>query len=158
MASNVVFRRLNGHVIPIGSGQAKKGVKRKAALAVAGAGAVAAGAKMSGNKRTGLKIASSVLSIASGVVSAFPFGGGLKGLAKGTAISFGLDTVATAANAAAASSGSGTKKQKLKAFAKQEVINAGLSYGALGVTLLSNPAVRKKLAQWGSRFIAKVAL
>jgi hypothetical protein len=161
MGSEVAFRRIGGKIIPMRKGakgvySAKKTLGPRSKAFVAGAAAGSAIGSMQSISTSAIKLASTGLAIAGGVVSALPFGGGLKGFAKGTAIGLGIDTASTALNAAAAARTPGSKKDKVKAFAKQEAVNIAAGYGAFGATMLANPAVRKKLAEWGARIAGKV--
>lgn len=123
---------------------------------VGGAIGVKGANKVKGISNAALKYSSTALAVVGGIVSGLPFGGGLKGLALGTSVGFGIDAVSTAANAAHATRIEGSKKEKIKAFAKHEAVNAGVGYAAFGATLLAQPAVREKLAQWGAKVLSKV--
>lgn len=155
--SQVSFRRLGGRIVPITKGQGKK-------LAVLGAAATtgaAAATVLKGKKKnretqaSAFKLSSTALAIGAGIVSGLPLGGGAKGFIKSTALAFGIDAAGVAANAAHAARLKGTRKEKTKAFLKQEGVNIAAGYTAMGATLLANKSIRNRLAQWGVKLLLK---
>lgn len=159
----VAFRRVGGRIIPIrnqsSSSMLKKKIAGAAAVSVVGATAGVAGATRTIEKKTkgpdkNFLALGYGLQVLSGIVSGFPFKG-KAGIAMNIGGSIAADLGATAAMARSTASMKGSKREKIKAFAKHQAIGTGIGYAAFGGTLLANPAVRAKLLQWGSKIVLR---
>jgi hypothetical protein len=163
--AGVTFRRIGNRIVPIkdaANAIAKDPAKRKIASAVAvgavGVSSVSAATRKTEKKTNGpdkkFLALGYGLQIASGILSGYPFKG-KAGLGLNVGGSFTTDVASTASFAKATASMRGTKKTKLKEYAKHQAIGTGIGYATFGATLLANPAVRSKLAQWGSKLILR---
>jgi len=135
-----VFRRVNGRIIPI-----------LAKASAAGAISAGTGLKLSKDKLSKenkspnklLQAAAIGASIGSAFISAFPIK--KLGFFGSQAASLGVDAIGTSLNAASVSKMSGSKKKKVKEFAKAEIRSAAIGYGAWGAMLLKNQNVRANI-------------
>lgn len=144
------FFRRNGKIIPI---------RAKAAGMTAGAvatGAVAIAASKSQAKPTEHKkaflAAGYGLQVLSGIVSGLPVKGA-KGLGANFLASAGIDLASTSAFAKGTLGGSGSRKAKIKDYAKHQATGTALGYATFGATLLAQKSVRKAIFNWGMKAV-----
>lgn len=154
MANDLTFRVIRGHAVPIRKG-GKVGARiaSSAVGAAAGAAAASLAPKRAKGQARPFQRASTAFAVAAGVLGGITVGKGLKGILAAQALSLGADVAATGLNAYGVSKIKGSNREKLREFGKREAINFGVGYSAFGATLLTNPAVRKKLAAWGARVV-----
>ncbi len=162
--NGISFRRIRGRIIPIrkaASDLGKSPVKRrivKAGVAAVAVGAGALKATSSGKSKLSRSFhlaAAYGLQVVSGAVSAIPTRGVAR-LSAALAGSVVADTLSTASFARAASLTEGSRRTKLKNFAKHQAIGTGVGYATFGAGLLANKNVRAKLASWGAKIAKKV--
>lgn len=159
---SMVFRRINGRIVPIAkatknayrAGKAFGAVERPILSA-----AVVAGVKKPTQvqpNRT-LQAAGFATAIADGLFSgATFFAGGAKGFVASQAVSLGLSAGSTAANVASYA-GRGNARARIKGIARQEAINTLVSYGTMAGTLLAIPSSRAKIIEGASKALSFIA-
>jgi hypothetical protein len=151
--SGTIFRRIGGRIVPIRAGKVAAGT----AVTAAGVGSMKN--KERDQKRGPnrlLQAGSLGLNVASGIITSMPVSG-FKKIFRNQGIGFGLDSVGTALNAASVKDMTGSKKKKIKEFAKAELRSQAVGYSVFGIGLLSNAKVRKKVSEFGLKIIKKVA-
>lgn len=171
MADVLGFFRSGGKIIPITKHSANvvHGARAvKAAKIVGGAAVSSYGAKkirQEGLKNTKIKVNQKLdltslgLSIASGVISAASFTGGVKRVAGGALLSHAVDALGTAATIGSVA-GKGQGKERAKQAAKQEarnfvVGNAVYAAGIIGVKKNRQAVVgyAKKILEYGRKAV-----
>lgn len=149
----MVFRRIRGRIVPIAESTSRKVTMingaRRAAIA-----APAVFLKEEVKPHNAFKFAGLATAVASGVVAgATLFGVKGKKFIAAQALSTGLDFGSTALNVSAYA-GKGKLKQRAESALKQEAVNIGAGYAALGASVLATKAGREATMK-GLRFVGK---
>lgn len=149
----MVFRRIRGRIVPIAESTSRK-VTMVNGLRRAAVASPAVFLKEEVKPQKALKFAGLATAVASGVIAgATLFGVSGKRFLAAQALSTGLDFGSTALNVSAYT-GKGKLKQRAESALRQEAVNIGAGYAALGGSVLATKAGREATVK-GLKFIGK---